>query len=374
MRAASWLFIAVSVVGCGPASRQSPITAAPPTPPPVAPAPVSDSARGLPSLVVATSSTVVMAEGASPTRFATPRPGLPLLVRGEGSDGRDVIVQITGGIELAGLVARNTLGVLVCEAGPLGDRYYAGAGNLLTLRSPVSGGRVRVAGEVVLPGEASATNTPRAKGERHLSFEASIEESRLCRAPPGPRHAGTMDDPDVLHAFGEVDEDDFPRGTPIIDVGEGTAITLLAEPGGAPLYTHPANQAGYALVVVRRQGSWMLVAAGGGPYVLGWIAARPERPPGPMGGLGLVGNLVGPKWPAALGSRELLRMRVHRLEAGTEVRSSGDARARLTRAGFARVTATTPDRVHVVAAVDDDVLVEGWISPGRLGPKVKDAR
>lgn len=160
------------------------------------------SAPHLPKLVVATASTSIMSSNATgqPVRVAVPRRGLPLDIKDSGG-GATVAVQIHGGMEITGSVARESLGVLVCDPGPVGDSYYVGRGNLLTLRSAATDGPFEVAGDVVVPQKSSATVW---KEKYHrVPFHASIEERRLCAAPL-PKHTGVDQDPSFVHAVGEI--------------------------------------------------------------------------------------------------------------------------------------------------------------------------
>jgi hypothetical protein len=92
----------------------------------------------------------------------------------------------------------------------------------------------------------------------------------------------------------------------------------------------------------------------------------------------LVGDLVGASIPGALDEPKLSRLPLHELPAGTEVRPLGSpgssGAALLVKPGLARVFSVNAGRAHVLAAVDDDVTVDGTIEAARLGPRVKETR
>jgi hypothetical protein len=322
----------------------------------------------LPKLVVATASTAIMSSNPTgkPVRVAVPRRGLPLDIKDSGG-GATVAVQIHGGIEITGSVARESLGVLICEPGPVGDSYYVGRGNLLTLRSAATDGPLEVAGDVVVPKKTSAT----VWNEKYhrVSFHAAIEESRLCAAPL-PKHTGVDQDPSLAHVVGEIAENSFPKGTAFIEVKKGAPLALLDRPSGTPLHERSAEPVGYTVARIAHEGKWDRVAAGEGPYLLGWIPARPVRKkPAPN----LEPDIV---WaennaPASLNTEALKRLPLHEVPAGTELRQFGQVTARLTRPGYARVSAVRDAWQYAVVAVDDDVVAEGWLDPSRVGPRAK---
>ncbi len=323
----------------------------------------------LPSLLVATRATVLRLADAPEVRLALPRVRLPLQVR-EAHDGA-ITVAIEGGIEVAGVVKLGELGVLACEPGPVGDHFYAGRENLLSLRSVVTEGHVRVGGLVVIRQHPFDGPIPFADQFREIPFEGDLPVARLCAAPPKERHAGTDADPSVAHLYGEPDDEDFPQGSKLVDIEKGAALTLLDAPAGKPLHTIPANPYGFTLVWLRREGAFDLVAAGGGPYLLGWIPARTPRDDEPATGGLLLGAIGRREAPAALYTKALESSPLRRLPAGTAIQQLGVTRARLTRAGWARVVgAPRAAWSYVVAAVDDDVTVEGWLETAKLGESV----
>lgn len=317
--------------------------------------------EGLPSLVVATRKTTVMTGGEKRIPFARPRAALPVTVRESSTDGRELLIHIGGGIELDGVIAPDDLGVLVCDAGPIGDHFYAGHENLVSLRSTITDGRVHIGGDVLTRVQPHDPNASFTQQFQTTPFEGDIAASRLCTQPPQKRA--------VSHVLGEIDTGDFPSGTQVVDIERGAPLSLLAAPGGAPVYTRPADPWGYSLAVVRHEGAWDYVAAGNGPYILGWVPARAPRPAALQGGLAS----APPIGPASLQHTRYARMPLHELADGTEVQQFGIVRARLKKPGFARVSSAHEGWQYVVAAVDDDVVVEGWIDPTRLGKKLVDA-
>jgi hypothetical protein len=329
--------------------------------------------RVFPSLLVATRTTVLRLAEAPEVRIAFPRVRLPLRLR-EAHDG-EVTVAIEGGIEVAGVVKLGELGVLACRPGPMGDHYYAGNDNLLSLRSVVTDGHVRVGGLVVIRQRPFDGPIPFAEQFREIPFEGDLPVTRLCDAPPPKRHAGTAADPSVAHLYGEPDEEDFPAGTKLVDIEKGAPLTLLDAPAGKPLHTIPANPYGFTLVWLRREGAWDLVAAGGGPYLLGWIPSRtPREDDSATGGLGLLGSIAEREAPIALYKKSLESSPLRRLPAGSAIRQLAVTRARFMRAGWARVVgAPSGAWSYVVAAVDADVTVEGWLETAKLGESVAGA-
>lgn len=367
-------FLAFAMSSCAadhrlPAPR--PPSPAAPAVPAATPARVTPPSLRLPPLVVAAPGATLHAPGHSDVVLARPRTGLPLTVDEVSEDGREVRVRIAGPLEVRGVVRRDALGVVVCEAGPVGERLYAGAHNLLLLRSGEVDGGVKVAGTAVVRVREHAPDVPHGSQFQRLTYEGTIATSRLCATPPPKRHAGTKDDPVRAHPLGEVDIEDFPPGTPLVPVRGDAALTLLAAPGGAPVFTRAASRWSYELALLRREGAFCLVAAGSGPYVLGWVPAEALGEPRPAqthGGLAAIGGVL--RSPGALHARKLAALPLHTLAAGTELRAFGVVHARFTRDGLARVVAKKDGAAYVVAAVDDDVTVEGWLDEGRLGPVV----
>ncbi len=328
---------------------------------------------GLPRLVVSQRDTVLRSGHPQRVRLGKPRSGLPLEIVRSSIDGQEVLVRVHGGIELTGVVKRDELAVLVCQPGLLGTRGYVGKGNAVSLRSRVQDGQVQVSAQVVIaerehvPGKAY-----------HLQFQqrslaGSVSVDRLCTQVPGPRHAGTDADPHLARADGEIDDEDFPPGTAIIDMPKDVTLTLLDRPGGAEIHTRPAGRWGYELARLQHQGEWDLVALGGGPYLVGWTRARPVRSKELTGGLGMIGGILGgsaQNGPFALHIGALAKLPLHSLPEGTVIQQFGEPIARLTKPGFGRVGVLRDGWVYVVAAVDNDVVVEGWINPAALGPKL----
>lgn len=355
------------LVGCAePATLQTPPMSMAVVPPPVI------APQTFPDLVVASPGTEILATGPQQVLLARPRSRLPLKITRTRPDGW-VQVTLEGGIEVSGLVSLDSLGVMVCEAGPISDRLYAGHSNLLQLRSPVTAGRVKVAGVVILRERAYAKDLPFSRQFRRLALKGEIETRRLCRSTPPPKHAGTKADPTIIRALGEVYEDDFPSTMTFVTVEREVALTLHDRPGGTSIYTRPADSWGYTLARLRRKGGWDLVAAGSGPYVVGWTPTRPERKPSKASKVfGLLGGLMGTTvGPWLLNSKKLRGLPLHALAAGTEIQQFGQAQARLTRPGFARASTLKDGWRYVSAAVDEDVVVHGWVEQRALGPEVK---
>lgn len=337
-----------------------------PRPPAPAPAP-------LPPFVVAGERAPLTLADHPKVVVARPRPGLPLRV-GRMADGRPWAV-IDGAVQVAGVVAQDDLAVVVCAPGPVVGPFYAGNDTRLALRSGVEGGRVRVAGRVAVRARPFDAKQPGSDEFRHLDFTADLPVERLCAGPQPKRHAGTAADPDIARGYGEPDEEDFPKGTRVADVPKGTPLTVLDRPGGAPLHTLPAEPWGFSVVWLGREGAWDRVAIGGGPYLVGYTTPiEPRDETYGVGGLGLLGAMVD-LGPFALHTSRLARAPLHHVPAGTSVVVYGVERARLLKPGFARVTGGPREGfVHVVAAVDDGVTVEGWVPQGAIGPRVEEKR
>ncbi len=354
----AFALLVTSVAGC--AVRSDPAHAPSHSPEP----------RALPNHVVATSRTVLRLEEDRSVRLAFPRSELPLRVREVRDD--EAVVEIDGGIRVSGVVKLVDLGVLACTPAPIGAHFYAGNGNLLSLRSTVQGDRVRVGGEVVVRQRTYADGMRLADQFRTIPFEAEVPTSLLCNATPPKRHAGSAEDPTVAHAYGEPDEEDFPKGTRLLDIEKGASLVLLDAPGGKPLHVLPATDWGFVVVWLKREGAFDLVAAGGGPYLLGWIPSRePRKDDEGYGGLGLLGSVGDVEGPMALHAKDLEALPLHKLPAGSELQQLGVVRATLMREGYGRVAgAPRGNWSYVIAAVDDDVTVEGWIETAKLGALV----
>ena len=349
-----------------------------------APAPSTTTATPaaeLPPLLVTTASSRLMAPGPKPVTLAYPRARLPISVRT--TPGGALVATIHGGIEVTGELEDNELGVLVCTPGDVGERYYVGAGNLLTLRSAIDAGRVKVRGTAVVDHRAIGPTTfagapvSRAHLDVSWTFDGDLEVSRLCTTPPPPRHTGTNADPFVAHATGEIDEEDFLRGTPVVDVGSHVRVSLRDAPNGAELTQIDGGEFGLVVMKLASRDGWDRIAFGGGPYVTGWIASKTPgvttRTDSDV--LAMLGDLAADKRPGpiSLRAKVLVQYPLHELPQGAEIRQFGETRARLTKPGFARVGALRGDWRYVWVAVDDDVMVEGWIDPARVGAKLEDA-
>ncbi len=344
------------------------------SPAPSAAPPAGASTLHLPAMVVASSEATIKSAGvgvgaSQPVPIARLSRGVPIEVTASGPDGA-LSVRVHGGIEVTGVVPRDALGVVVCEPGPLGDHFYAGRGNVLSLRSEVVGGRVQVAGEVRLLSKTDSKAIAAGEQYHRVPFQAELEERRLCTEPLR-KHSGTDEDPEVAYTRGEIALDDFPADTRFIDVVKGAALKLLDRPLGTPLHERGGDRWGYMLARIEHQGKWDRVAAGDGPYLLGWISARPTLKSASYGGLLGAFMSAGPA-PARLNSDALLSKPLHELPAGAELRQFGVVVARLTRPGYARICATREGWKYVVGAVDDEVVAEGWIDPARIGPQVKE--
>lgn len=142
-RLLSWALAAVFAVfavlaGCA---------ASPRPPPAVVASTLVAELPPLPPYIVASAHTVLRLPEDPTVRLAFPRFKLPLRIRPEA---RGLVAEVDGAIRVSGIAKLEELGVVMCEAGPVGSHFYAGNGNLLTLRSGVRGGRVRVAGLVNL--------------------------------------------------------------------------------------------------------------------------------------------------------------------------------------------------------------------------------
>jgi len=59
---------------------------------------------------------------------------------------------------------------------------------------------------------------------------------------------------------------------------------------------------------------------------------------------------------------------LHSRAAGTELRHFGVVYGRLRAPGRARVVKREAADLYVVAAVDSDITIQGWVPAGALGP------
>jgi hypothetical protein len=329
-------------------------------------------AQALPPFVVASVQTVLRLADDPKVRIASPRLRLPLKVRAQASG--QLVADIDGAILVRGLVKLEDLAVVVCDRGPVGQHFYAGKENLLTLRSAVRDGRVRVAGEVRVRAKPYVDGAPYWEQFRRLAFEAEVAVNRLCVSPVPQRHAGTAEDPHIGYGEGEPDPEDFSEGTRTVDIEKGVSLELLETPGGRPLHTFAPTEWGFRLMRLRSENGWDLVAAGGGPYLVGWIVSRPLREEKRAGELDALvgGSLVrGGAGPGALNSKKFSLLPLHSLPADTEVQHRGRVQARLKKAGYCRVVGKPEGKwSFVVAAVDDDVTVEGWVETAKLGQSI----
>jgi hypothetical protein len=329
------------------------------------------SAAPLPELIVATPRTRFVS-GPDRHVVAIPRARLPLRIAPEApGDGGLVTASAVGGISLTARVPREELGVLVCEAGLVGDHLYAGVGNLLVLGPRISETTFRVRGDVVLRSDEPA-DKPAFLRVRRVAIDGAIDARRLCARVPPPRHAGTADDPQIALMPGDLDEEDFPSSMAWVDLPGTSAKPLLARPSGDVLV--PLRTEADHVPTFGREGTFHRVAVGSGPYAVGWVdGATPAAPPT----LGVVGGLLGGEMaprpgPSSLYRRDLAKLPLRPVLAGTRV-DLGGATATLTRPGYARVSRSSGTRSWVNAAVDDDVLVAGWVETSALGAPV-DAR
>lgn len=292
--------------------------------------------------------------------------------------GEQVVVVMEGAVEVRGVTPLALLVVEVCEPGPLGERFFAGNDNLLTLRGEMREGRVPVAGEVPVRSQRYAANVPFREQFERVPFEAEIDVRRLCDAPQPPRHAGTEADPHRGTGYGEPDIEDFaPGAASYVDIEPEVPLALLDAPGGATLRTLPPSEWGYSLVRLRGESGHDQVAVGGGPYLLGWIPSRPVREPREGGEMfGLVGGLAsaGQPGPHALHVESLKALPLHALPAGTTLQSDGHAHSRFVAPGWGRVHRTQGRWSLLTAAVDEDVVLYGWVETAKLGPAVEAAQ
>jgi len=324
----------------------------------------------MPSLVVSTGKTVLRTSSGKRLPFANPRWRLPLTLVSMRSP-TEVMVKITGAMEVYGLAALKELGVLVCKPGPMGSGFYAGDHNMLQLRSSVKDGQLTVGGAVRIRVHDHNAGVPYPKQFRVVPFEAPIRADRLCKAIPPRKHAGTGKDPHVVRQPGQIHRDDFPSGTAEVEVKKGETLTLRASPGGEVVHTRAPSKWDYALMRIGQHSGWDQVAVGGGPYLLGWMPTRPEYKPERFGIGGLLGTMGKRKGPASLHTRKLKALPLHRLPAGATLQQFGVVHARLLEPGYARVITRQDKWIYVAAAVDADVKVEGWIEPSSLGEKVE---
>lgn len=317
-------------------------------------------------MVVSTRDTVLHLPEDPRIRLAVPGWKVPMKVRE--MNGEQLLVEIDGPLQVAGATKLGAIAVEVCAPGPLTERFYAGNGNTMTLLSPIKEGRVAVKGEVALRALPYSPDVPFLNQFRRIAFETILDAARLCTEPQPPRHAGTKEDPNVSTAYGEPNPEDFPKDATAFWTAPKAAVTLLDAPDGQPLHVFPASQSGFQLVRLRSEGAWDLVAAGNGPYLMGWVPATPKPDPDAAGGV-LGGLLLGrtSKVPFALHAERLKSLPLHRVPAGTEVQSSGVPRARFNEEGYARVERTDGEWSFVTAAVDNDVTVFGWVLTSKLG-------
>ena len=342
--------------------------------PPGAKSPVAGATRdvpplALPKLVVATRSTQIGSMLDPNEHWARPIEGVPLEV--VSVDGDRALVRTTRGAELQGLTMTKSLGVMPCEPTPIGDRWLAGRHDVLPLRSLVKDGRVDVAGTVTLRQNEYFEGEAFNREFKTLRFEGSIPVASLCTSAP-PEHAGTDADPIPGKVVGENDSDGFSPSTPEIDVGKGRAMTLLDAPGGAPIYSRPADEWGYSLKVIETRDQWMRVAAGGGPYLLGWIPAEPAHVPEPVAGTSILAA-IGGVGPLDLATGDLAKDPLYELPAGATIAGPGNAVAHIVKSGYVRVKneRDTSGRVHVFASISQSMTLEGWMDPSRLGRLVE---
>ncbi len=284
-----------------------------------------------------------------------------------------VAVRLDGGIEVTGLARVADLGVMVCVPGPVGEQGYAGNGNLLQLSGVLAETTVQIADQVRVPLRPFAPGMRYGQQFSHVPLMGDVPRDRLCSTLPKSRHAGTLADPSVGHIDGEVDSEEFPSDAVLVDIPAGETLTLLDAPDGHPRLTRGAEPYGFVVVRVAQRttasGAWDQIAVGGGPYLLGWVRARPPRGP-EDGGLAMLGGVLGGSMhtPFALMSAPLAKLPLHMLPAGTVIQQYGQPFAVLKRDGWARASDLQDGWRYVTAAVDGDVTVEGWVRPDALRP------
>ncbi len=327
--------------------------------------PAGDPRGALPPFVVAVRGAALWADDAHATRVARSlRGGLPLEVLGAAASGR-VRVAVHGAISVSGITDLDQLAVQVCQAGLVGDRYYFGNGNVVSLRGGVEDGQVHVGGTVSTAVEHD--NGP--STTMRTAFDVRIPLSRLCTSTPAARHAGTKQDPTVGHVPGEIDSEDFPAHTDEVDIAAGETLTLLDAPGGSPIYQREPGRWGFVIMKLRSEHGFDQVALGDGPYLVGWTKSRTPRKR-ERGALH-IGDVIGtmPEGPWALQSAALLSKPLRRLPVSTELNQLGVC-ARFGAPGYARVMRVENGSAYVVAGVDDNLLVEGWVDEQALGAEV----
>lgn len=327
------------------------------------------SAVALPPYLVTANFTSLKWPTNSKVEIARIRSGVPLEATEQ--NGR-LVVTVRSAIEVRGAMALDEAAVTVCKEGPLVAPYYAGAGNRLRLRSGVSNGAIKVAGTVTLREKAYEEKVPFPLQFRRIAFETELEVARLCREPPPKRHAGTKEDPERLWGFGEPDVEDFAAGAERLILEKDATVELLDSPSGKPLHTFPASGLASTVVQLKVEGEWALVAAGAGPYLTGWVRSRaPEGRQTKADGLLLGGLGTRLPGPFTLHGKDEQQWPLHELPAQTQLQRDGVVFATLLKPGFGRVIGPPKGKWSMVlAAVDDDVSVKGYVETAKLGPAV----
>ncbi len=335
----------------------------------------------VPPLLWTTPQTVLKVRPASgegqPVNTAWPGSEKPLKPLWTAPFGGWLAVQFDSAVQVRALAEPAQLAVMVCTPGPLSEHLYAGKGNLLHLSPEGTGAPLAVTAHVVVQDQPYGPGVSYAQQYKHLQLSATIDRARLCRRPPPPRHAGTDDDPQIARVVGEVDIEDFPADAREIDIPGGVTLTLLDRPAGVPQWRRPAATYGFVVVRVAQAQhdgeSWDRVAIGSGPYLMGWMRSRPPMGPRGGGGIGCVLGALGgdPNIPFRLQENHLAALPLHRLKAQTVVQQFGVPVALFKRAGLARLGNTQNGWRWVVAAVDGDVVVQGWVAPSQIGELYK---
>ena len=262
-------------------------------------------------------------------------PGVRVRLESSVVNGR-VRVLVGGALATKGWVPLERVGAYAQARGRVeGTRAYVGPGDFV--------GIVGSAG----PGQMRVRVRPWLGGHDFLGpFEGTMASDALGDRPP------------------EGDVEGVSEGE-CFRLPAGQTLPITGSPTGEPVATLPSLDPALSVVVLRQRDDLFGVRAGFGPYITGYVRGALEACEGDLptpAPLAETSDGERPHW--IVNEQEGA---VHRVAAGTRVRSQGETIGRLRADGWARELARPePGRVDVFIAVNDDVAIRGTVPESAL--------